>query len=778
MLDFDILNHFGTTNDKLKEVLTAAPGSCHCKHRKELEDRIESRVYEGVAFNLKSYQMYAASDLAWDGHVITKEVVPLMQYAQGKIDVRTCEAQLSRISPKLRDKFCTFDDKKQVTGVNIAEFHKVWVNLVRSFITRRRATMTVRYTSQVPFLKYEPHSTAYTARLKADVLSQRVEMVVNQHNFRHEFDQIALEELLYGHTVAFPSRAWGKEYSYRKTPPVDGVTPATNKPVFDAYIEREGFSLTRPHPSRVFWDNAFPLASINADNGAQYIGFWDIVRYGDIHRNTAYFNRSEIEFNTRWNTLFDGAAPFFELYYPDAPINMPTGSKGGSVAQANDRANLIGVYNSDLKDSSVVLTEYREKLIPRDCGFGDYPFPVWVRFVVAGVKTVIFAEILPSLPAFYFGYNENDNRQLNTAFAHEIMPWQDQVSNLLTQLLYTQKQGLIKILSVNTDLMDDDQKAQFKRIVEAEDYYTKMLVIPFSGAKAADLGLESKNLMNLEETNTLDDISTFFGSLLKILELAERVLNFSPQELGQPAPREISATESTMIENTTNAIYDFLGVGLDEGLSAMKKCLYESFIALGSEEVYVPVLNRYTKTTIEAAGFKMREESEESDPGSGLSDSAQTDLLGNKQSLVYDYVFSTRGQTGRASNARTAEVMVQLLAQIVQIPGLLQELGKERLYQFLNAIVRASGAPVDLRFERAEGESDAMPDPNQVDDREQFKAAIAQVMQRVQANEQATAQVMQALQQPEPAAPAPAAPAAPAPAAPAAPSLLELGGGA
>lgn len=749
MIDFDILKHFGTTNDKLKEVLTAPAGDALCTHRKKLEDRIESRVFEGVSFNLRSYQMYAASDLAWDGHVITKEVIPLMQYAQGKIDVRSCAGQLNQLSPQLREKFCKFDEKKNVVGIDINDFHKVWVNLVRSFITRRRATMAVRYTSQVPFLKYEPFSTAYTARLKADALSQRVEMIVNQHNLRHEFDQIALEELLYGHTVAFPSCAWEKEYSYRKKAPVAGTTPTGLQ--FEDYVSREGFSLARPHPSRVSWDNAHSLSSINSDNGAKYILFWDLVRYGDIHNNTSYFNRDKIEFNTRWNSVFDGALPYFELYYPDAPVNMPKGDKGGSVAASNDRVNQIGLYNSDLKDSSVVLTEYREKLIPRDCGFGDYPFPVWVRFVVAGTKTIIFAEILPSLPAFYFGYNENDNRQLNTAFAHEVMPWQDQVSNLLSQLLFTQKQGLIKILSVNTDLMTDEQKLEFKEMVGGGDYYSKLLVIPYSGAKMAELGVDAKNLMDLQETSMLDDVTTFFSSMLRLLELAERVLNFSPQELGQPAPREISATESTMIENTTNAIYDFLGLGLDEGLGALKKCLYEGLIALGSEEVYVPIVNRYTKETIEAAGFKMRTEAEEESPASALADASQTDVLGNKQSLVFEYVFSGRGQSTRASNVRTAEVMVQLLSQLVQIPGLLQDLGKERLYQFINAIVRASGAPIDLRFERVEGEGDDLPDPNQVNDREQFRAAIQQVLQRVEATEEQTAQIMQQLQAPVPA---------------------------
>lgn len=776
MIDFDILKQFGTTDARIRDVMTAAPGSDDHKFRKEIEDRIENRAFQGAMFNMRTYQVYAASDLAWDGHVITKEVIPLIQYAQGKISVKACDRQLQKLSPEMRKQFCKCNERGEVEEIRINDFCKVWVNLVRSFITRRRASMTVRYTSQIPFLKYEPVSTSYTARLKADVLSQRVEMLVNQHNIRHEFDQIALEELLYGHTVAFPSCGWEKEYGYRKSILADGLNSTTDFKI-EQYLEREGFCLSRPHPSRVFYDNSCALSSINADNGCEYIGFWNVVRYRDIYKNTKYYNREAVTYNTAWSDLFQSNLPYFELYFADAPINFPNPSAGADIAGRNDRSNNVGRYTGELKDSSVVLTEYREKLIPKDHGFGDYPFPVWVRFVVAGANTVIFAEILPSTPGFYFGYNENDNRQVNTSFAHEIMPWQDQASNLLTQLLYTQKSGLIKILSLNTDIMTEEQKKAFDAIVSGDTYYSKPIIIEYSGTKAqAEVGLQTNNIMNLEETTMLDDVSVFFSSLLRILELAERVLNFSPQELGQPAPREISATESSMIENTTNAIYDFLGVGLDEGLAALKKCYYESLIAKGSEQIYVPAANRYTPETVRNAGFEFRNEDSNDESSTNIADTARLNIIGDKQSLVYEYIFSGRATSERVSGARTAEVMVQLLAQLIQIPGLLQDMGKGQLYKMLNAIVRSSGIGIDVRFEMDEGESDSLPNPNQVDDREQIKDAFAQLAQRLGATEQQLAQINQLLQSAGQAAPVGAQVVGEQPAVPVAPTTLsEIG---
>ncbi len=53
-------------------------------------------------------------------------------------------------------------------------------------------------------------------------------------------------------------------------------------------------------------------------------------------------------------------------------------------------------------------------------------------------------------------------------------------------------------------------------------------------------------------------------SVTQLLNLVERLLILSPQELGQPAPREISATEVTEIATTTQAIYSFISEGIDE----------------------------------------------------------------------------------------------------------------------------------------------------------------------------------------------------------------------
>lgn len=105
MIDFEILEQFGTTNDRLKQVFTAKEG-CDLAYRKKFEERMEARVQEGVAFNLRNYKIHAASDLAWDGQAITGEIVPLMQYAQGRIDFKAVSKQLKDLGPTTVKKFC------------------------------------------------------------------------------------------------------------------------------------------------------------------------------------------------------------------------------------------------------------------------------------------------------------------------------------------------------------------------------------------------------------------------------------------------------------------------------------------------------------------------------------------------------------------------------------------------------------------------------------------------------------------------------------------------
>lgn len=366
------------------------------------------------------------------------------------------------------------------------------------------------------------------------------------------------------------------------------------------------------------------------------------------------------------------------------------------------------------------------------------------------------------MPAIYWGYNEDDARQVNTAFAHEIMPWQDQVSNLLTQLLVTQKTGLIKIIAANIDVMTPEMLAEFRKIVKGESYATGPTLFEYKGDMFDAVGLKAEEVLKLVEASTVQDVTTFFRSIVQLLQLAERVLNVSAQELGQSAPREITASEVMEISNTTNTMMSFVGLGVDEALAAKKRLLYEAFISLGKDKIFVPVVNRYMDETVKAAGFAVVTEAEEGEGvQTNLANRGLT-LTGSKTALVYDYNFTSRDGQERAVNAKSAEVLVQLLGQMLNIPNFVQDLGKEKLYQFLNHIVRVSGAGVDLVFERQDSESATIPsEDDATNNKNAIQDVMRQIIEAVEKDRARIAQIEAALTGQPPPPPEGAAPATP-----------------
>ena len=283
LIDYNVLSEYGTTDAAIKKLFTCDdPSSDLHKKRKDWENRIESRIHEGALYNCNNYQFYAAADLAWDNNIITKELVPLMLYAQGKITFKSVEEQLRNLSVETREKFIK-KDKEGKEYVDLPAFYKVVVSLTRSLLTKRVASIEARYVHQQPFMKFEPLGTSFVAQLRGDVLSQRIEMMANQYDYRHDLTQAVREMLMYSHTVEFPRSAWDRERSIRMKPGAEG------QPAFkETYISREGLAYKRPHPTRTFFDMAYPLASLNTDTGCTYVGHWNVIPFREVQIGRAH----------------------------------------------------------------------------------------------------------------------------------------------------------------------------------------------------------------------------------------------------------------------------------------------------------------------------------------------------------------------------------------------------------------------------------------------------------------------------------------------------------
>jgi hypothetical protein len=725
MVDAEILKKFNCTADKIRSVFTCEdPSQPEYNHRKEFEKRICARINSGWLYSLQNSHLYAAADLAWDSAPITRENIPLMLYAQKKIKLERASSELENLG--CASQFVRKDKDGNIKEIDLPRLYETSVNLVRSYLTRRLAPQASKYNNLLPFFRYEPRTVEQVGKLRGDALSQRVEIMSDQFNYRHLQTQAIRDVLLYGRCVLFPSCAWDRETQWQFKE-IDPNLPTPEDTPVEAVVVREGVDFVRPHPSRVMWDSSFPLSSLNNAVGTPYVGFWDLRKYRDLLDNGSYFNRNKIRVSTTGKDFYSQYRLYFDTQFNAQRIKFTSLAelRATDPATGNDIVATSPFYQATEADETMFVTEYYERVTPNQCGLGDYPFPVWLRLVIASDDTVVYGEFLPtSAPAIYFGFNENDNRASNISMAHEIMPFQDQISNLLSQLLLTAKNGAMKIVTMDTDMVTKEIRDGIKSTMEGDKYYVTPMLLEYSGNTARNMGQNTVSPISVIETKMQDDITSYFQSISSLLSIVERMLILSPQELGQAAPRVISATESNEISNSVSTVYTFISDSIDEGRSAWKRFVYEALVNKATERIEVPVTDRYPENIVKAAGLDVKETH-----GSALI--SQQLITGSKKKLIHDYVFTSRDGSDRPINSQSANTLVQLLSQVVNVPGVLEAMGKKKLYALINEIFRLSGAGFETNLEVKDGEEDSFGPPV-----EDLQSAIKQLAQEVQAQGQ------------------------------------------
>lgn len=760
MVDLEILEEAGGTHERLRSFFEAKlPESPKAlaklepdtrrrierdiRLREKLEVKLSSILNEGIQFNLANAQLYSAVDLAWDSSPINKRIMPLMLYAQGRIDMKLCGDALSSLPDS--DQFVRKDAQGSVVGIDLPKFTEVNINLVRSVITRRVAAQCNKYNNLWPFFKYEArNATSMVGKLRADMVSQRMDIMADQYDYRRNQEQVTRDVFLYGHSVEFPRVGWDRETQWVRDPQNPAL--ATEKVPKRDRIVREGVPWVNPHPSRVSYDNSYPLASLNSDTGCEWVFFWDVVRWRDL-KDPAYFNRDTIHFSTSagW---FGLNGTYWSQYYDRTVIKAPQLPPADEVSGTNDRKNAVGIYTGEMDDTSAFVSNVFLKMVPKDWGLADYPFPVWLRLVVGGDSTVLYAEWLASSPAAVYSFNEHDGRLINISMAHELMGLQDQLTNLFSQLLETAKADLFSVAVLNTDIFPDTEEGkkvreQFNKLLKGQNFYASMQVLETSFDKLKELGMAmtADNIFKVQRSAPNTSLSAILESISRVIQLAERLMVMSPQEQGQPAPREISATETNVISGTTESVYSFISDALDAGRAAKKRICYESLISCGSSAVYLPTAESYPEAVVRAAGFEVV-------PNEGDTTGADqySAVTGSKYHLVHDYTFTSRDGGERALNSQSASVLTNLLGNIGSLAEPLQMaifkgMGKQGLYDHINEIYRLSGASVTMKLQVPPGQSDDLLPEDQPD----VMTSLAQLAQAVAKNTKDIQQLVQSL---------------------------------
>lgn len=763
MIDIGVLENRGCTTERLREIFTSkapdakeagqedAPLSEEEKNyriRKRFEETIQARITDGVMHAIDNGKKFEAVDLAWDSFPVQRQLIPLTRYAQGLISFKDCVTDIKKLDTT--NLWCDYGDKDDIARMSKLRLYETPLNIMRSYVVRRAAAQSDRYDSY-PFLKYDPLGTQTKEKLMADALTQRAEIMANQFGYKNLWDQAIREMFLYAKTVLFPVESWRSDaHWHRRDIDPDAETGASQ---MESRIIREGVEFVTVHPSRLFWERTAPLSALNYDLGPEWLGYWDIRRYGDL-LSTDYWNKEEIWYSNALISIADKNKEYLQEQSVSCRLNFPQSSS--DVIVENDRKKKAGLYTSKVKDETVYVTQYFCKINPKEEGIADYPFPVWVRLVIGGDCTVVYGEFMPSLPAVYLGYNEHGHRSYNASFAQEIMVFQDHISNILSHLLMRLKMSLMAILAIDTDAMSDDEETKkLQKTLESKNFYVEPIVLKYSGFSARSNHQNTQDFIRTIRADMQVDINNSFQAIERLISLVDRLQLMSAHEAAQVSPREITASEVQQLANTTNALYNYISRGIDEARAAFKRVIYESLINCARQPLRVPVVSRYPPSAVKEAGFEI-DGAEDTDSDS----KRRMVIVGNPAKLQFYYNFNTRDGISRASNQATSQALVQLLQIISQEPWP-ERLGIDKMMELVNEIARTSGAGFDLNLQE-----DA-PDEDSGGGAKEMRAQIADITRILAAQRDKIAALQQAAgmaggpqqqQQPRQAQTAPVAP--------------------
>lgn len=759
MVDLEILQKRGITPESLREKLSVDPlalpdSTDDQKKIKALIHRIRSRVQEGMTRNFQDFRVYHALDVAWDTPFRQISPTLLQSFLDRKPNTEEVYAQIEswglthliqeKADPKTGTPIKTFD---------FPTFFHVFVPLVRAYVTIRWAKI-MNDRRLTPFFKYEPVHMTTELGMKCEVLNGRVETMNNQYGYYEVTKQAVLKMLHYSMALQFPKEEWHFEEQIRQANQEDvdlGMTkPGNGEERIAVQVgdevrvtSREGLRYYLPHPTRMYRDLAHAPWTYNYDSGCEYGGYWRIARYREIHSST-FWNTDKIPIGTV--DMVSGNRLFFTTVYSACTLTIPThtppkqpegptlaasvGLGAGDLDREKEIATLY--YGTEHGDQGVLVTEHFEKLIPKDNGLGDYDCPVWFRFVLAGdMCTILYAAPLPYTPIIYYGYDADESRSKNASMSLEIMPFQDQFSNVLTQMLLTAKQNLANLTFVDEDQVTPGALEKLKNL--GERYFRSLNIMGFSSKKAAKFQnrmAEAVQSVNIPK-GSVQELSMV---LRQILDILERVLVMSSNEVGQAATHEQTREEVRNIAASTSSRLTFTTTPVDIAEWAWKRQIYEGLMAYGDEYFvgHLPSDIPLTDEVLTKMGFTFIDK--QNIPSGNTRRYRRVRIKKGQTALPIWELASSRDNEDRSKDAQTAQVMSTLLQQMMGNPITAQAITGAQALEWANKIGQLAGIPRDFKLKDLTPV--ASPEQQQQQAQEQLKqvvdAVLAQVDQKLQ----------------------------------------------
>jgi hypothetical protein len=736
MVDLKVLEKKGISVDGLRKKLTSTnPSEDLAALKRLIPNRLktglnkswaEARVYRAIddAFDApldqtKWYFIQNLSQKKLNAESLTRE---LMDYGLEHMLKQVCSGCLSTSSTCSSG--CTVMGKSRKWIVDLPLFLDVVVGLIPAYVKMRWAKL-YNDRDQQPFYKYDPIKLTLKAKVKSDILTDRVSMMANQYGYKADRKQRILQMLLYGISLQMPVEEWHKEMQILTVYDKDGKNPKEEE-----YLIREGLRYHYPHANKSWVDDAYRLSTINTDTGCGFAGHWYLTTFGNVNRNKAYFNKDKLKYTSSdWVSSLDRWAQ----YYP-CSLRWP---EQGTLFSPNDRevkAQFYGDRGMDKdEDLTLVSADSWDKLVPSQWGLGDYDYPVWFRSVIAAQDTFVYMAPVPYCPVSAYLYDFDNNRARNPTMVTEVAPFQSIISNYFTQMLYSVQQNLMRVTFFNEDIVKADLVEKLKGLTESRLFRGNNFV-PFSGRKNA---FDQRNVEQAFASPSFPqhNVSEIIQCISTAINVLERVLQFSSQELGVAASHEQSAAETHIIAGNADDRRQFTASFIDDGENSDKRRIYEGLMAYGSDDIFAQIaeLNDVTRAALKSMGWTVEEEAV---PGH-----TQAGIKGNKNTLRLENFADTREGRDRVNNAQVGATMVQLVQLIVTNPIILQSLGMPQIVSMFNEIFAFVGVPTDFRLHvtnpnaieevKAEQQQQARQAQPQQPDMAQLAQQVAQIAAKI-----------------------------------------------
>lgn len=586
---------------------------------KRLHHRIRSRVQRGRDYNMANYRTIQALDLVWEAPfrqitpTLLSDLIRNHKMSDGDRAQEQLRSALNSIGLGFDEIMYDTEERDPKTqaykkAFNVPAFFNVIVPLVRAYLEIRRAKI-VNDRNLKPFHKFESPVSDELQRLKCEIITSRIEAMRQDYGYLDVLKQAVFQMLLYGTCIQFTLEAWHfeeqKKYASKEDVEREANKEEDSKTISEGdelvYTSKEGLRYYHPHPSRMFYDQAYPAWTFNTDTGCEYAGYWRIIRYKEVLDNPDFYNKDRLNYSaTAWWTsnvnFFNAVYNSCVLAWPD-PVKVPDGQDREKYLATNS------VYNETLSDKSICITEYRERIIPSEYGLGNYDYPIWARFVLAGDdSTIIYAEPLCYPAVVCYRYNGDDRKTEDASLGLQLLPSQDMLSNLLSQFIYAAKQNLTNITLVDENVVSP---TIWKKITNLGERLIRGLNIFKFDSKVLQRMQASPQQAFYSHRFPQLDTNGILQSIKLILDLAERVLQFSNQEVAQAASHEQTRKEVEMIMGSTTNVLQFTGVPVDAAMAAQAKQLYEALMNYGDDDFYamIPLDHNISQKELEDLGI-------------------------------------------------------------------------------------------------------------------------------------------------------------------------------